>query len=78
MKYWSKLFLSLTLCLLLCACGQGGSPGGASSAGASSSAGSYPALSDGLAIRDISRYAGSFVEDGSDELVSEPIENIDE
>ncbi len=71
MKYWSKLFLSLTLCLLLCACGQGGSPGGTSSAGTSSSSDSYPALSDSLAIRDISRYAGSFVEDGSDELVSD-------
>ena len=69
MKQWSKLFLSLALCLLLCACGQGGAASG--SAGTSSSADGYPALSDSLAIRSCSRYAGSFVEDGSDELVSD-------
>ena len=80
MKRFCKLFalLLLALALVLTACGGGaaapdGSADADASGGQQTAAGEEPmmALGSGLSLMSVNRYAGAFVEDGSDDVVSD-------
>lgn len=78
MKRFCKLFaLLLALTLVLTACGGNaatdGDPTGDGDAADGDSTAAEPmmALGSGLSLMSVNRYAGAFVEDGSDETVSD-------
>ena len=75
MKRFCKLFaLLLALTLMLTACGGNAAPDGDSTdSAADTPAADEPmmALGSGLSLMSASRYAGAFVEDGSDETVAD-------
>lgn len=73
MKQFCKLFaLLLALCLMLTACGAADSGDGAPDGAQATPEGeTLLALGEELSLTAVSRYAGAFVEDGSDDIVSD-------
>lgn len=77
MKRFCKLFaLLLALALVLTACGDAAAPDSgtdADTSGGQQTAAEEPvmALGSGLSLMSVSRYAGAFVEDGSDDTVAD-------